>query len=219
MPTTNQLAHNINMTTPKALKKPTQSDTHQKEDELQQGHLAAISLEEFSGSYIRALEYYATRRHLIALLQQHTAQHNTKHILSNKQTMYVYMDTTHYTYPRTTLTLLITYEYKTTTTRLKQIHTTKHNYKKCTKLMVNHTTRKEKTEHLTIHIPKQNVQQTHQTTPLPHRLFHMEHTSSPYQKETTKKTEHQPNTRPKPKQNKGKQHTIQNPGYPQRTRH
>ena len=47
----------------------------------------------------------------------------------------------------------------------------------------------------------------------------MEHTSSPYQKETTKETEHQSNTQPKPKQNKGKQQTLQNPGYPQRTRH
>ena len=34
---------------------------------------------------------------------------------------------------------------------------------------------------------------------------------SPYQKEMIKKTEHEPNTQPKPEQNKGKQQTIQNP--------
>ena len=100
MPTTNQLAHNINMAAPKALKMPTQSDTHQKEDELQQaehtqGHLAAISLWEPSGTYVRALEYYAQWHHLIDFAATtHGAVQNTSYPI-NRQCMYVYMDTAH----------------------------------------------------------------------------------------------------------------------------
>ena len=84
------------MATPNALKRPTQRDTHQKEDEPQQaertqGQLAAISHGEPSGKYVRA--YYATRRHLIDFAAINTRR-NTKRILSDN----VYTDTAHYTY-------------------------------------------------------------------------------------------------------------------------
>ena len=88
MPMTNQLAHNINIAAPKSPKRPTQSDPHQKErwTPTSRAHTrTAISLGESSGASARALEYYTTRRHLIILLRQHTAQYKTCCLLKQSE--------------------------------------------------------------------------------------------------------------------------------------